>query len=227
MEISHHFRVLAAKYVKKPGQEMRKIDTDLTQRLAEANQKNWMEIQKVQALEQIHTENFRRKEQIKLAYEERRRENRLAQTEEVLISPGGEISVHTQNLHMQSQGRRVCNFTNPQLTELCSTEGDEGLLSLEINVSGNKKCSIMLVERIFDVDYFEKKLGMQGAFFVASSSYRRRAYVRSFVAALLSCETPQTIILPAHIGWNKLSNGGWKFAEREDETWKYYQKIAK
>lgn len=222
----HIFGMLAARNMKKSGKEL-KMDMNSMQRIYEVDQKNRLEIQKFYTMEKIRSESLRETEEIKLHYAETRRENRLAQCEEVNISESGELTVHTKNLHIKSQERKICNFSNPCLIEMRSTEGDEGLLALEINISGNIRTAVLLKKKIFQVDYIEEKLGMLGAMFMASSSFRRHCYVRNFVAALLSNGISNIIILPTHIGWNRLPDGEWKFTEREEQTWKECQKLAK
>ena len=166
--------------------------------------KNELEIQKQMAIADIKQRSDAQREWNRLCAKEIRRENDLAQHEELIVDKKGEIYCITQNLNIHAEKRQVFNFI----------------------VDGLERGCVLEEKSIFDVKYVTRKLGCCGGMIYANSPKRKREYIEQLMSQLIDSCT-ETLILMTHLGWTKKKDGTFIFMEEEEKLWKNFLKRAK
>ena len=188
--------------------------------------KNCLDIQKQAEVENIKNRAQADREWQKMCYRETRKENELAQHQEVVIDTSGEIYDITTNLNVASKKRRTVNFKVKKMTRVVSIDGDSGIWIFRFSVGGIEKCCVMDEKHIFDEKYVTRKLGACGGVIYASSTKLKREYVEQIMSRLMETST-ETLTVMKHLGWTKHENGQFIFIEEEKKLWRNFLKKAK
>lgn len=161
----------------------------------------------------------------KAELQEWKKERQKARYESVAISENGEIQRTVQNAFVKVPDYNCVNFQFVQLRTVISTEGDEGIYQLQLQIGKAVKVIILDSEKIGNPAYFFRKLIESGGVIFMSKKRERENFLIHLWALLLSlCKAK--IIVPAHVGWN-IFQGKYKFVEEGDMLWEDLLKLAK
>lgn len=188
--------------------------------------KNELEIQKQMAIADIKQRSDAQREWNRICAKEIRKENDLAQHEELIVDKKGEIYCITQNLNIHAEKRQVFNFKVVDMIRVMSVEGDSGIWVFKFIVDGIERGCVLEEKSIFDVKYVTRKLGCCGGMIYANSPKRKREYIEQLMSQLIDSCT-ETLILMTHLGWTKKKDGTFIFMEEEEKLWKNFLKRAK
>lgn len=194
--------------------------------LEKISQKNWLDVQKQAAIENIKSQGQAEREWQKMCSREARKENELAQYQEVIVDVSGEIYCITKNLNIRSEKRRIFNFKVKGMIRVVSVEGDSGIWIFRFTIGGKEKCCVMEEKHIFDIKYITRKLGTCGGVIYASSPRKKQDYAEKIMSHLME-SSRETFTVMKHLGWTKQKNGEFVFIEEEELLWQSFLKKAK
>lgn len=141
--------------------------------LEKISQKNWLDVQKQAAIENIKSQGQAEREWQKMCSREARKENELAQHEEVIVDANGNIYCITRNLNIRAEKRETFNFKVLNPIKVVSSDGDTGVWIFKFIVDGVERSCVMAEKYIFDVKYVTRKLGCCGCRIYATSPRSR------------------------------------------------------
>lgn len=184
-----------------------------------------IDLDKKCAYEQAKADISLKAEERKQLLREADRERRKSQYE-ILGIRDGMITVHTENLGIDSPERQVTNITFPKLT-LLRRISDETCVIYRINFRINEKEKRVYLDKNSSgrASYIIRKLLSEGAKFL-SSGRKAEGYAEQFLAALLNNEYREEFIADQP-GWVKEPNGDWRYVEKGEQTWEILKKLAR
>lgn len=194
--------------------------------LEKISQKNWLDIQKQTEIENIKNRAQADREWQKMCYREARKENELAQHEEVIVDAKGDIYCITRNLNIRAEKRETFNFKVLNPIKVVSSDGDTGVWIFKFIVDGVERSCVMAEKYIFDVKYVTRKLGCCGCRIYATSPRKKKEYIEQLMSRLMESST-RTLEVKTHLGWTKEKTGKFTFVEEEERLWKFFLKKAK
>lgn len=152
------------------------------------------------------------------------RELRKSQCEIITIEEGAVVS-KTLNLRIDSQPRRVTNFSNPSLTKVVHAENPyEHIYLFRAEIVGKYNEILLLEEKMSKSQYIIKKLAQIGAEFYGTEKQEKNYALK--VMRKLIREVADIIWIPEETGWYISGNGQIKFYERGKMTWNQAKELA-
>lgn len=189
-------------------------------------EKKQLEVQAANAKAQFNYEMSLNAEYMKQMIREEFSEKKKAQYDEVIICDTGEFEIITRNLTLDAKSRKLCNFSNPEMIKLYNKKNSNEVLMLKINIGAKKFSVFLAVKEANNPKYLSKKFSEVGCEIYASNRRLREEYLHKIVICVIN-RTSETNCIPDKRGWNRNSDGTFKFAGPDSPIWKEVLEWAK
>lgn len=188
-------------------------------------QKSWLRVHEAEAKADI---NFRKQDELdcrRVVRREQIREYRETLYDEICVDINGNISCVKKNSMFTLGSRWVFNITNPCLTNLISSEGDEGVTEFCFRLSDGSTREVFFDQKkLSDGKYLLKKLRNVGVEVYINKETKAEQMTCQLMTKLI--KTAGTKIEPAHEGWNNV-NGEFIYRDKGARTWKQIIQLIK
>lgn len=162
----------------------------------------------------------------KLCIREAYEENKKTLYDEVIIRENGEFEIITRNLSFDAKPRKLCNFAKPEMIKLFNEKDVVEVLMVKIEI-GEKKFELYLAaNRIGDSKYLAKKFSEVGCEIYANNRRLREEYLHKMVVCMMN-RIDRACYVPDKRGWNRNSDGTFKFVGPDSPIWKEVLKWSK
>lgn len=152
------------------------------------------------------------------------REVKKSQYEKIKILDDGRLSLETQNLRMNIPAREISNIRFPKLIKLVNaSEPEKNCFVFLCVIKTESKEMYLDKEKIYNPNYFSKKLDSIGVEFYCTSRVKEKEMERKLLQKMFS-ENQEVKYVAPDIGWYQNENREIKFCEEDRETWKAIMK---
>ncbi|MGN0512886.1 MAG: hypothetical protein ACI4GD_01310 [Lachnospiraceae bacterium] len=164
--------------------------------------------------------------QRKVQLNEYHKENAKARYVEVLVDVDGQLKYEVHNPLLKVPTREIANFRIIQLTELRSSEGEEGIYLLKIQVGEVMRDIYISSDKAGNPKYFLKKITSVGGRIFANKATEQMAILEGLWSTLVACCQEKRVI-PSHCGWIRSEEDKFIFVESGETLWKEVMQKAK
>lgn len=205
---------------------MESMNPRVREELVKHHAKNQMDIDKAIAKEQYLNDLKMDLAQRKMQLQEYRRESRKAEYVEVVIDAEGGLKAWTKNAMMNFRERQVANFQVLKATCLQSSNGESGIIQLDLKI-GHREISLYLnIKEMMKMDYILGKITTVGGQIYGSTKKEKELILNGLWVKLCDlCRETDTI--PVAYGWYRDKLGNYKFAEEGTQLWRNIIEKAK
>lgn len=179
---------------------------------------NQMDINKAIAKEQYLNDLKMDLAQRKMQLQEYRREAKKAEYVEVVIDAEGGLKAWTKNAMVNFPERQVANFQVLKATCLQSSNGESGIIQLDLKIGIRKTSLYLNIKKMGKMDYILGKITAVGGQIYGSTKKEKEKILTGLWVKLCDlCE--ETYTIPVEYGWYKDKRGDYKFAEEGMQLW--------
>lgn len=189
-------------------------------------EKKQLEVQAANAKAQFNHDMALDVEYMKQVIREEFFEKKKAQYDEVIIRDTGEFEIITKNLTFDAKPRKLCNFAKPEMIKLFNEKNSDAVFLLKINIGARTFKIYLEAGEIGNPKYLAKKFAEVGCEIYANSRRLREEYLHKMVVCMMN-RISATYCVPDKHGWNRNSDGTFKFVGPDSPIWKEVLKWSK
>lgn len=178
-----------------------------------------IDVTKARCLNEIRDEYAQKKE----VRSEIRREMRKAQYNKIVIGETGKLILKTENSWIDVPERKIANFKFLGLFPLISSEGENGIFVLNLEIINVEKYVYLDEAKIGKSGYMFKKITAVGGKIFEKSQKEKESILQNFWTSIYPICT-QEIVIPVKHGWVSLGKNNYKFVKEGELVWKDYVK---
>ena len=164
--------------------------------------------------------------QRKVQHREYCKENARARYIEILIDADGQLKYEVHNPLLKVPPREIANFRISGLTELRSSEGEEGIYLLKIQVGEVMRDIYISSDKAGKPKYLLKKITSVGGRIFTNKATEQMAILEGLWSTLVACCQEKRVI-PSHCGWIRSEEDKFIFVESGEILWKEVMQKAK
>lgn len=157
---------------------------------------------------------------------ESRREQRKSQYVSLLVDSNSNFIAVTENLLNPKAGRPIFNFKNPVLQECKSTEGDNGIFKLTVDITGKAESMYLRKAKCGKPQYLMEKLYECGCVVYTPKRSLISECIQRFWEYCLGNIADTVLIFPTHYGWSVANDGRFCFAKKGEALWHEIEEMA-